>query len=221
MKLILAKLENNCNYNVLWDGEENLKKAAYFNDLKYIDKKEEKEFKEKFGFNLRTFREKSIDEVKKEIEKRFSSNEEMMIEEFENFIDNLPYAPQAYPGCYCEDIILKEDIEELEKENVLFLTGDYFQDTGMSDEEYYDYYFWWDGHNYRCSKIEELYKVECEKIDCDEVDCEDSVEQREGTYHYNCYRTNEEKIFRIFCSHYPNVLDELDEKCGAALDILE
>jgi len=221
MKLIIAKLENRNEYNVLWDGEEKVKKAAYWNDLKYIDKEKEEEFKEKFGFNLRDFREKSINDVKKEIEDKFNRDEEK-IEEFEEFIDDLPYAPQAYPGYYCEDIILKEDVEELEKENVLFLTGDYFQDSGMSDEEYYDdYYFWWDGHNHRCSKIEELYEIECEEIDCDKVDCKDNTEQREGTYHYNCYKTNDGKIFRIFCNHYQETLDEFDEECGAGLNILE
>ena len=123
-------------------------------------------------------------------------------------------------GVYCEDIILKEDIEKLENKNVLFIDGEFINNI-ISDCCFDDkYYFYWDGSNWRAEKIKELYQIEAEEIDCDELDCNNDCENR-GDCHYNCYKTKENKKFRVFCSHYQGKLDFIDEECEDGLKILE
>ena len=123
-------------------------------------------------------------------------------EEVEDILYNLDYLPQAYQGYYCEDIHSKEEIEQL-KDNLYFIDNDGFIATkdDILGWDVNTYYYWWDGHNNRCSRVEWLEELEVEEIDeYDEIqkfEKEITDYDYRKTYHYNYYKTKNGKIFRV------------------------
>jgi len=208
--MTLVRLEN--TNEIVRVSEDDIKEAGYFEDLKYLDIEKQKEFKKLFGIDLNKHIEEDIYSLKEELD-------DDMQDEFDYFVSDLPYVKTACDGIYCENIILKEDIEDLEGD-VVFLNSDYLVNSisEIADDKFFIHF---DGSNYRAYKIEEIYEIVCDECDDDEFDCDDNCDMRDGTYHYEYYKTETGKKFRLFCSHYQGTLDILDEDCEDGLQILE
>ena len=73
-------------------------------------------------------------------------------------------------------------------------------------------YAYWDGRNWKCCDVGEYYELEVEEIEDieEEIDDPDYLKK----YHYNYYKTKDNKIFRVHISYYQGVLPTVDEEWG-------
>ena len=208
MKLYIVNFENfgaGGDEDFILFSRENIIDAAYLPNVKYFTKEDIEEFKEKFGVDLIELSEKgeSIGHIKEKMEEVEDYD---VIDEIDDFIRELNYLPQCRASLYCEDIIEKKDIEELEAEGVLFF--DTLNDvlySVQSDVDFDEYYVFWDGSSHNCLKIVDIEEVEVEEI-------EDEWYVDGDTYHYLYYkRVDNGKIFRVYVSHYQGTIPVLDE----------
>ena len=175
-------------------------------NVKYFDKEDIEDFKNKFGIDLIKLSEKG--EGIGYIKEKFEEAEDYdTVEEIDDFIDSLNYLPQCCPSPYCEDIIEKKDIEELEEEGVLFYdTSNDVLYSVQSDTDFDEYYVFWDGKNHRCLRIIDIEEVEVEEV-------EDEWYEDGDTYHYLYYkRLDNGEIFRVYVSHYQGTIPVVDEE---------
>ena len=207
MKLYIVNFENfgNGEDYVLFDKEDVIE-AAYLPDVKYFDKEDIREFKKRFGVDLVKLAKKggSIESIKEKFEEKEDYD---TAEEIDDFIDSLNYLPQCCMSNYCEDIIEKEDIEELEKEGVIFYdTSNDILYNIQSDIDFDLYYTFWDGRNYKCLRIIDIEEVKVREI-------KDKWYEDGNTYHYLYYkRTDNGKIFRVYVSHYQGDIPVIDDE---------
>lgn len=206
MKLFLFKLENK-NETFVEYNKENFFEGFYDPYTKIINEKAKKELK-KLGVDIKTIYKKN-----KSLKAFLEYLDEEKKEKIEDVLSNLDYLPQAY---HCEDIHDKEDIEDLD-DNLYFIDNDGF--IGIKDDilgwDYKIYYHLF----YRCKLIESLKEIEVEKADENEIQkfeeqCYYENSDYMKTYHYNYYKTKDNKLFRVYISNYQGILDSVDEEFG-------
>jgi len=204
--------------NKILINKEDIEKAIYLPNCVIIDKEKIDEFKNKFGIDLIELLKKgeSIGHIKERFEEAGNCD---IIDEIEDFIDNLPYLPQCCDSIYCEDIILQEDLEAIDgliydKEADVLSLPENFKD------EMEDYYIYWDGKNHRCLRIIDIKELEVEEIDKEDIKKELQIKEIEEkltpyTAYYDYYKTyynNQPIYFRIYFSLYQGELPFLDEE---------
>ena len=166
--------------------------AIYDNELAYFDKEAVLLFEKMFGFSVFEYGGKYIED-------------DSMQEDIEEFIeDNKKYPKQVAPGIYCEDMYSKDELVELEEKEVIFFWRDLEYATKYADLEFDRYYIYWDGSNYECKKIEEIY----------EVLVEHTHTFRGDTYSEIYYKDKNGAEIVVYSSMYQGSLDVIDEeKC--------
>ena len=213
MKLYIFALENKSETFIEYDKSDFFE-GFYDPYTKIIDKEAKEKLKKlKIDIDELYKKEMSLEAVLEDLD-------EDKKEEVEYILNDLNYLPQAYPSCYCEDIHDKKDIEGLE-DNLYFLDNDGFVLTkdDILSWDYDTYYHWWNGHNHRCAYVEWWNELEVKKADEDEIQkfeeqCYYENSDYMRTYHYNYYKTPDEKLFRVFVSYYQGSLDAVDEEFG-------
>ena len=210
MKLYIVSFENyreDDEFVLFEEDEKDIVKAAYLPNIKYFDKEDIEDFKRKFGIDLVKLSQegKSIGYIKEKLEE---AGDYDTVEEIDDFLDSLSYLPQCCPSPYCEDIVEKKDIEELEKEGALFYdTSNDALYSVLSDIDFDEYYIFWDGRNHRALRI----LGDKEEKEVEEV--EDKWNRDGNTYHYLYYKDpDDDKVISVFVSHYQGEIPLLDKE---------
>ena len=183
--MVLMKTENKL---IQISNKEDVKEAIYLPETTYLTKEQVEEFKNDFGIDLYNT---------EYISTKYEENED----ELEEWLDdNKQYPTQICQGHYCEDIIAKEEIEDIFDNGGILINDDYIitDDSGYDYELYYPY---WDGSNYRVIEVEDLYEIEAEHIGTTPGD----------TFNIRHYKISDGLEFSIYSSFYQGSLDEVEE----------
>jgi len=183
-KLILAQLENKEETYVVSENE--IIEGIYDNSLRYFTKEDIEAFIKKFGFHP----------LEMDIEKIDEDELNDFLDEHEN------YAPQIAPGCYCEDVVSRKDLEEIVEDGGILFWDKLEFPTNEADFDWEKYYVYWDGSNHKCILIEYMCEIEAEY----------QGKELGNTFEKYYYKTKKGNDLVVFSSYYQGSIDILDEE---------